>query len=133
MSINNEYDDEYKNPEENPNIHFSEKSNNNTLKEESNKTSYIKPNTNTGGSEPFKSIKEILQKDEKSYHCKNCKTFPLIKIKDNYSINFKCFETENNNINLDKFFNGRKSPNEEKIKKLKQKLRCQNEIHEILF
>ncbi len=131
MSISNIYDDDYKNPEENPNIHFSERSNNNTLKEENNQISSIKKKTNVGGTEPSKSMKEILQKDEKkSYHCKNCKTFPLIKIKDNYSINFNCFEMENNNINLDKFFKDRKSPDEEKIKKLKQKLRCQNEIHE---
>ena len=63
-------------------------------------------------------------KNPTTYYCKNCNTFPEIKIKDNNSLNFSCVFEKNLEINFKTLFNliVTKKESEEELKK---KLICQ--------
>ena len=58
-------------------------------------------------------------KNPTTYYCKNCNTFPEIKIKDNNSLNFSCVFEKNLEINFKTLFNCiiTKKESEEDLKK----------------
>ena len=80
--------------------------------------------------ESFK-IEDIDEYKERSYHCRNCLLFPIIKIIDENTISVKCEDEDNEKKKYNIIFYYKIIPkltnlSKEQIQEFKKKLRCQN-------
>ena len=120
--------------ENNENSIFNKLNNENSVSEDNN-------NNNNNKSEPISTIREDKNTDKvflsvklteknknpKTYYCKNCNTFPELKIKNNNSLFFLCEFEKNLEIDfktLNKYIITQKESEED----LKKKLVCQNHL-----
>ena len=75
-----------------------------------------------------------ISSSKKSYHCKYCKSFPIIEIKDYNTIKVKC-ECEISEKSLDIMYKYRMTniKSDENRKKLEEKLGCQKDNHNFVL